>query len=253
MRSILPYICPWRQNKRMIWCSSLHALPAGCWRKEEIACKAACWTRGYVNSAFVTHTQFRPAPQWPNILRSGLSCYQVPTSLWRRINLTTEHSEDVGAMHFQTVSENQLVHNLTNKLLKRSFWATWREANFNLTSKVEGPKPGTGPSEGRQLSQAICTLLKIAWRKNFQASASIHQFRTTSGHEAQHARLSSSPRLLNETPDITFHFVVILNCPWTTESRRQISLKTQISPPAVTLATCKLILPKSNDNPKWDL
>jgi hypothetical protein len=71
MQSILAYICPWRQNKRMIWCSSLHSLAAGCWRKEEIACKDACWRRGYVNSAFVTHTQFRPAPQWPNILQSG--------------------------------------------------------------------------------------------------------------------------------------------------------------------------------------
>jgi hypothetical protein len=182
-----------------------------------------------------------------------VSCYQVPTSLWRRIHLTTKHSEDVGAMHFQTVSENQLVHNLTNKLLMRSFWATWREANFNLTSKVEGQKPGTERSEGRELRQAICTLLKIVWRKNFHGSASIRQFRTTSGHEAQHARLSSSPRLLNETPDITFHFVVILNCPRTTEARRQVSRKTQIFPPAVTLATCMLILPKSNDNPKWDL
>jgi hypothetical protein len=48
---------------------------------------------------------------------------------------------------------------------------------------------------------------------------------TTSGHEAQHARLSSSTRLLNETPDITFHSVVLLNCSLTREARRQIPLK----------------------------
>jgi len=75
---------------------------------------------------------------------------------------------------------------------------------------------------------------------------------TTSGHEAQHARLSSSPRLLNETPDITFHSVVILNYSLTTEARRQIPLKMQISPPAVTAATNMLMLPENNDNPKRD-
>ncbi len=103
VRSILPCICPWRQNNRMMWISSVQTLPAHCWRKEEIACKEACWTRGYVNTAFVTHTQFRPSRQWPNILQSGVSLYEVPTAVWRRIHLTTKRSNDVGAMHFLTV------------------------------------------------------------------------------------------------------------------------------------------------------
>jgi hypothetical protein len=41
-----------------------------------------------------------------------------------------------------------------------SFWATWREENFDFTLKVEGQKPGTEPSEGTELWQAICRLIK---------------------------------------------------------------------------------------------
>jgi hypothetical protein len=45
-------------------------------------------------------------------------------------------------------------------ILQTSFWATWREENLHFTFKVEGQKPGTERSEGRELRQAICRLMK---------------------------------------------------------------------------------------------
>jgi len=128
-----------------------------------------------MKSAFVTHTQFRPAPQWPNILlQSGVWYYQVPTSLWKRIHLTKKHSKDVGPMHFFKPSRKMNLYTIS----QTSFWATWREENFNFTLKVEGEKPGTEPSEGRELRQAICRVIKDSLEEEFSTSAhSTNQFR----------------------------------------------------------------------------
>jgi hypothetical protein len=124
MRSILPYICPWLKEGRD--------------RLQRRLLEA------YVNSAFVTHTQFRPAPQWPNILmQSGVSYYQVPTSLWEPIQLTKKDSKDIAPMHFFKPSRKMNLYIIS----QTSFRATWREENFDFTLKVEGQKPGTEPSE----------------------------------------------------------------------------------------------------------
>ncbi len=79
-------------------------------------------------------------------------------------------------------------------------------------------KEGRDCLQRRLLDARICELAH---------SSGLHlNLETTSGHEAEHARLSSSPRLLNETPE------QLVN----KRSKKTEPPEMQISPPAVTAA-----------------
>jgi hypothetical protein len=59
-------------------------------------------------------------------------------------------------MHFFKPSRKMNLYIIS----QTSFWATWREEKFNFILKAEGQKPGTEPSEGMELRQAIFRLIK---------------------------------------------------------------------------------------------